>query len=84
MARLRERLEVRLCANEGLGSEAEVLEMIAADAADVLCFSSYWVGGLQEFLTLARVAELAGIVTCKHTHGEFGIAAAAHHHALAR
>jgi glucarate dehydratase len=82
MARLRERLEVRLCANEGLGSETEVLEMIAADAADVLCFSSYWVGGLQQFLTLARVAELAGIKACKHSHGEFGIAAAAHQHAL--
>ena len=35
--------------------------MIAADAADVLCFSSYWVGGLQSFLTLSRVAALAGI-----------------------
>ena len=82
MARLRQRLDVRLCANEGLGSETEVLEMIAADAADVLCFSSYWVGGLQSFLTLSRVAGLAGIQVCKHSHGEFGIAAAAHQHAL--
>ena len=82
MARLRERLDVRFCANEGLGSETEVLEMIAADAADVLCFSSYWVGGLQQFLTLSRVAGLAGIEVCKHSHGEFGIAATAHQHAL--
>jgi len=82
MAKLRQRLSVRLCANEGLGSESETLEMITADAADVLCFSSYWVGGMQSFMTLARTAELAGIKVCKHTHGEFGIAAVAHQHAL--
>jgi L-alanine-DL-glutamate epimerase-like enolase superfamily enzyme len=82
MAKLRQCLSTPLCANEGLGSETEVLEMIAADAADVLCFSSYWVGGLQSFLTLSRAAGLAGIKVCKHTHGEFGIAALAHHHAL--
>jgi glucarate dehydratase len=82
MAKLKERLTVPLCANEGLGSETDALEMITADAADVLCFSSYWVGGLQQFLTLSRVAGLTGIKVCKHTHGEFGIAAAAHHHAL--
>lgn len=82
MARLRQRIDVRLAANEGLGNETDVLEMIMSEAADVLCFSSYWVGGLQQFLTLSRVAGLAGIEVCKHTHGEFGIAAAAHHHAL--
>lgn len=82
MAELRRRVDVRLCANEGLGCETDVLEMIAADAADVLCFSSYWVGGLQQFLTLSRVAQLAGLSVCKHSHGEFGIAAAAHQHAL--
>jgi L-alanine-DL-glutamate epimerase-like enolase superfamily enzyme len=31
---------------------------------------------------LARAAALSGIETCKHSHGEFGIAAAAHQHAL--
>jgi L-alanine-DL-glutamate epimerase-like enolase superfamily enzyme len=82
MARLRQRIDVRLCANEGLGSETDVLEMIWTEATDVLCFSSYWVGGLQPFLTLARAAALSGIETCKHSHGEFGIAAAAHQHAL--
>lgn len=82
MSRLRERMNTRLCANEGLGCETDVLEMITAEAADVLCFSSYWVGGLQQFLTLSRAAEVAGIKVCKHSHGEFGIAAAAHQHAL--
>jgi glucarate dehydratase len=82
MAGLKSRLKVALCANEGLGSEQEALEMIHADAADVLCFSSYWVGTLQSFLSLSRVAALTGIRVCKHTHGEFGIAAVLHQHAL--
>ena len=82
MAALRSRLKVALCANEGLGSEQDTMAMIHADAADVLCFSSYWVGTMQAFLTLGRAAGLSGMKVCKHTHGEFGIAAAAHHHAL--
>jgi glucarate dehydratase len=82
MAALKSRLKVSLCANEGLGSEQDALEMINADAADVLCFSSYWVGSVQSFLALSRVAALTGIRVCKHTHGEFGIAAALHQHAL--
>lgn len=82
MAQLRQRVAVPICANEGLGSETETLEMITGDAADVLCFSSYWVGGMQSFLTLSRTAELAGVKVCKHMHGEFGIAAVAHQHAL--
>jgi L-alanine-DL-glutamate epimerase-like enolase superfamily enzyme len=73
---------VALCANEGLGSEADVLRMIAADSVDVLCFSSYWVGTLRRFHTLAQLAHLNGIGVCKHTHGELSIAAAAAHHIM--
>jgi glucarate dehydratase len=73
---------VALCANEGLGSEADVLRTIAAEAAEVLCFSSYWVGTLRRFHTLSHVAHLNGIGVCKHTHGELGLAAAAGQHML--
>jgi glucarate dehydratase len=73
---------VALCANEGLGSEADVLRAISANSADVLCFSSYWVGTLRRFHTLAQIAHLNGIAVCKHTHGEFGIGAAAAHNVL--
>jgi glucarate dehydratase len=73
---------VALCANEGLGSEVDVLRTIAAHAAEVLCFSSYWVGTLRRFHTLSHVAHLNGIGVCKHTHGEFGLAAAAGQHML--
>lgn len=82
MQSLRRATPVALCANEGLGSEMDVLRMIEGHAVDVLCFSSYWVGSLRRFHTLAQVAHLNGIATCKHTHGEFAIAAAASHHML--
>jgi glucarate dehydratase len=82
MQHLRQATPVALCANEGLAGEADVLRTIDAQAASVLCFSSYWVGTLRRFHTLAQVAHLKGIGTCKHTHGEFGIGAAAAHHIL--
>ncbi|MBV8564189.1 MAG: mandelate racemase/muconate lactonizing enzyme family protein [Methylobacteriaceae bacterium] len=82
MARLRQHVPVALCANEGLGSESDVVRMIESASADVLCFSSYWVGTLRRFHTLSHLAHLHGIGVCKHTHGEFGIAAAAGHHML--
>ena len=52
MRNLRRLTPVALCANEGLGSEAEVMRTIAAESVDVLCFSSYWVGTLRRFHTL--------------------------------
>jgi glucarate dehydratase len=82
MRNLRRLTPVALCANEGLGSEAEVLRIIAAESTDVLCFSNYWVGSLRRFHTLAHLAHLKGVAVCKHTHGEFGIGAAAAHHLL--
>lgn len=82
MAEFRRRIGVSLCANEGLDGETNVLEMIHHRAADVLCFSSYWVGSLRGFIRLSQTAGSSGISVCKHSHGEFGIAAAAHQHAL--
>jgi glucarate dehydratase len=73
---------VALCANEGLGSEADVLRTIEARSAEVLCFSSTWVGTLRRFHTLAQLAHLNDVKVCKHTHGELGLAAAAGQHIL--
>jgi glucarate dehydratase len=56
--------------------------MIESHAADVLCFSSYWVGSLRRFQTLSHLAALHGQRVIKHTHGEFGIAAAAGQHMM--
>jgi L-alanine-DL-glutamate epimerase-like enolase superfamily enzyme len=80
MKELRQRVPVALCANEGLERQADVVRMIESGAVDVLCFSSYWVGSLRRFHTLSQMAHLYDLKVCKHTHGEFGIAAAAGHH----
>ncbi|HEY2112593.1 MAG TPA: mandelate racemase/muconate lactonizing enzyme family protein [Dongiaceae bacterium] len=82
MQELRRRVPVALCANEGLERQSEVTRMIASGDADMLCFSSYWVGSLRRFHSLCHAAHLAGIKICKHTHGELGIAAAAGQHML--
>lgn len=80
MRELRARTPVALCANEGLGSQADAYRVIAGGVADIVCFSSFWVGTLRRFHTLASLAGLLGIGVCKHTHGELGIAASAAHH----
>lgn len=82
MRELRARVPVALCANEGLGRPADVMRVIRSRCCDVLCFSSYWVGSLRQFLTLGHVAHLEGLRVCKHTHGELGLAAAAGQHAM--
>lgn len=79
---IRERVPCAISANEGLGREVDVLRLIKARCADVLCFGPYWVGTLRRFLTLGQVAHLEGQQVCKHTHGELGLAAAAAHHVM--
>jgi glucarate dehydratase len=80
LADLRSQVDVPVCANEGLWSEADAYARIAAREADVYCFSSYWVGSLGAFHRLAHVAHHEGLQVCKHTHGELGLAAAAGQH----
>ena len=80
MVELRGRTPVALSANEGLWQVCNVYEVIRARAADVLCFSSPWVGTLAQFHRLSHLAHLEGLRVCRHTHGELGIFAAAHHH----
>lgn len=82
MKEVRDRVQVAICANEGLYRESDVLRMIASRGADVLCFSSYWVGTIRRFLALSHIADLNGLKIVKHTHGELGIAAAAMQHTM--
>jgi glucarate dehydratase len=82
MQELRQRVPVALCANEGLWRQEDTLRVIRSRCADVLCFSSYWVGTLRRFHTLCHVADFDGQRVCKHTHGELGIAAAAGQHMM--
>lgn len=82
MTEVRARSRVAIAANEGLWTEADVLQRIAQRSADVLCFSTYWVGSLTSFQRISTLAAASGLGICKHTHGELGLAAAAGHHAL--
>ena len=82
MQEVRARSRVALSANEGLWSAEDTYEQITNRTADIYCFSAYWVGSLAQFQRLSRVAAMEGLQVCKHTHGEFGIAAAAAHHIL--
>jgi L-Ala-D/L-Glu epimerase len=82
MAEVRARSPIPICANEGLWTEADAYARITSRAADVVCFSPYWVGSLAAFHRLCHVAHFEGLGVCKHTHGELGIAAAAAQHIL--
>ena len=80
MLELKQKIRVPLAANEGLWRQADVWEVIRARAADVLCFSPYWVGTLSAFHRLSHAAAIEGLAICRHTHGELGLMAAASHH----
>jgi L-alanine-DL-glutamate epimerase-like enolase superfamily enzyme len=83
MRELRAKVPVALCANEGLSRVEDCLQVIRSRCSDVLCFSSYWVGSLRNFLNLSWAAHWEGQQVCKLTHGELGIAAAGQHVLLA-
>ncbi|HXI41156.1 MAG TPA: mandelate racemase/muconate lactonizing enzyme family protein [Bryobacteraceae bacterium] len=82
MQEVRTRIRVAVCANEGMWTSEDAYQQITRRTADVYCFSPYWVGSLAQFQRLSRVAAMEGLLVCKHTHGEFGIAAAAAHHLI--
>jgi glucarate dehydratase len=82
LGEVRARVDMSVCANEGLWSEADAYARICARDADVYCFSPYWVGSIGGFQRLSWVAHYEGLQVCKHTHGELGLAAAACHHAV--
>jgi L-alanine-DL-glutamate epimerase-like enolase superfamily enzyme len=82
MKEVRNKVSMEVCANEGLGRVEDVVRVLGSRCADVLNFSSYWVGSLQNFATLGRLADWHGVKVCKHSHGELGLAATAQHHVM--
>ncbi len=82
MLDLRRQVDVALCVNEGLWREADAYRIIKSRCGDYLCFSPYWVGSLGRFHALAQISHMEGWQACKHTHGEFGLTAAAFHHLM--
>src|SRR5437867_380824 len=79
---VRSRTPVAVVANEGMWTVDEAYRHITHRSADVYCFSPYWVGSLAQWQRLCQVAHFEGLQIVKHTHGEFGIVAAATHHIL--
>ena len=82
MTEVRARTPVAVCANEGLWTAEDAYRQIANRMADIYCFSPYWVGSLLQFQRISCTAAFERLQVCKHTHGEFGIAAAAAQHVL--
>lgn len=82
MKRIRDYQDVAIASNEGLWTESEALRRILGDTSDIYCFSPYWVGSLRGFQFLGTLVAKRGAAVCKHTHGEFAIAASAAHHVL--
>ena len=82
MLDLKSRTTCALCANEGLWRNSDVTRIIRSRAADYLCYSVYSVGSVRRFHTTAHAAHPKGLRVCKHTHGEFSIAAAAGQHMM--
>lgn len=79
---VKSKISAPICMNEGLWRVTDAMRVIRSRAADYLCFSPYWVGTLRRFHTLIHVAHHDGQLVCKHTHGEFGLAAVAGQHMM--
>lgn len=76
------RIKASIAVNEGLWRFSDAVRIINARAGDYLTFSPYWVGSLRRFHTALQLAHHAGQLVNKHSHGEFGIAAAACQHLM--
>lgn len=79
MIGVRNRTPVAISANEGLWRMCEVHEVLKRRAADILCFSSNFVGSLGRFHRLSHQAHLEGFKVCRHIHDELGLMASASH-----
>jgi L-alanine-DL-glutamate epimerase-like enolase superfamily enzyme len=79
---LMRQVEVPICVNEGLGRDADAWRIIKGRAGHYLCFSQYWVGSLSRWHMMCHAGHQEGWLVCKHTHGEFGLAAAAGQHVM--
>jgi L-Ala-D/L-Glu epimerase len=82
MLELKMRTRVPLSGNESANGRANAWTAIKKRVCDVLCFSEYFVGSIGEFHRLGHAAAAEGMSVCLGTHGELGIAAAAHQHVL--
>jgi L-alanine-DL-glutamate epimerase-like enolase superfamily enzyme len=79
---LMQQVDVPICVNEGLWREADAWRIIKSRGGHYLCFSQYWVGSLARWHMMCHAGHQEGWLVCKHTHGEFGLTAAAGQHIM--
>lgn len=73
-ARLRERLELRVMADESVQSLHQAHQVAAAGAADIINIKILKVGGLHRALQVAAIAEAAGLAVKIGSMPELGVA----------
>ena len=83
MAYVRGRIGMPLLANEATWSRHDVLQTVAANAADMISVDNLMDGGLLNMKRAAGIAEAAGIGVLKHSLGELGVATCAAAHVIA-
>ncbi|MDL4775407.1 MULTISPECIES: mandelate racemase/muconate lactonizing enzyme family protein [Thermomonosporaceae] len=83
MARLRERVGIRVMADESVQSAQDAMEIVRRGAADVLNIKVLKVGGLYRALRVAAVAEAAGLAVKIGSMPELGVATLAALHLAA-
>ncbi|WP_019632107.1 mandelate racemase/muconate lactonizing enzyme family protein [Actinomadura atramentaria] len=83
LARLRERLDLRVMVDESVQSAPDALEIVRRGAADVINIKILKVGGLHRALQVAAVAEAAGLAVKIGSMPELGVATLAALHLAA-
>ncbi|GAA3928556.1 dipeptide epimerase [Actinomadura viridis] len=83
LARLRERLDVRVMVDESMQSAPDALEIVRRGAADVINIKILKVGGLHRALQVAAIAEAAGLAVKIGSMPELGVATLAALHLAA-
>ncbi|MFG2007233.1 mandelate racemase/muconate lactonizing enzyme family protein [Spirillospora sp. NPDC048911] len=83
LARLRERLDVRVMVDESMQSPQDALEIVRRGAADVLNIKILKVGGLYRALQIAAIADAAGLAVKIGSMPELGVATLAALHLAA-
>lgn len=83
LARLRERLDVRIMADESMRTVHDALEIVRRGAADILNIKVLKVGGLYRARQIAAIAEAAGLAVKIGSMPELGVATLAALHLAA-
>jgi len=83
LARVRRAVNTPVAANQTSWTLEDVMQVLKADAADVIVIDQYSTGGLLTYKKAVAICEASGIPVNHHSWGELGIASAAGAHVVA-